>query len=377
MSVINKALSQLVTKQPNGLAGIERAKVVPVAARPAWVWALAGFAVSVAVGGWAVSWQATSLDASYGQHSLSVTASSRLADNHLEVSTPRSPTQNTQMPAVPVYRVASATRTVSAEVSQSHTAASHSAPQTVSAPMAPLPALQEQNVPALSRVKTAQAPATTVTNVPDIAVAQMSIESVQLTPEQLAHKAMARAERALAHNDFNQAVTGYSEALRHTPLDEGVRQQLAALYYGKGELRKAFDLLQRGMQLNHEGETLRIALARMLLKEEQSQAALTPLAYLPVNPSIEYLSLRAAVAQRNRVDDIALQSYRLLAEQEPSNGRWWLGLAITQERLAQWSEAKYAYQQALNHVGLSSQSHLFIRERLQALAHSEEMNLAN
>ncbi|WP_332397109.1 hypothetical protein [Vibrio metschnikovii] len=74
MSVINKALSQLVAKQPNGLAGIERAKVAPVAARPAWVWALAGFAVSVAVGGWAVSWQATSLDASNGQHSLSVTA---------------------------------------------------------------------------------------------------------------------------------------------------------------------------------------------------------------------------------------------------------------------------------------------------------------
>ncbi|EKO3791058.1 MSHA biogenesis protein MshN [Vibrio metschnikovii] len=372
MSVINKALSQLVTKQPNGLAGIERAKVAPVAARPAWVWALAGFAVSVAVGGWAVSWQATSLDASNGQHSLSVTASPRLTENHLEVSMPSSPTQNTQMPAVPVYRVASATRTVSPEVSQSH-----SAPQTVSAPIAPLAALQERSVPALSGVKTAQAPATTVTNVPDIAVAQMSIESVQLTPEQLAHKAVARAERALAHNDFNQAVNGYSEALRHTPLDEGVRQQLAALYYGKGELRKAFDLLQRGMQLNHEGETLRIALARMLLKEDQSQAALTPLAYLPANPSIEYLSLRAAVAQRNRVDDIALQSYRLLAEQEPSNGRWWLGLAISQERLAQWSEAKYAYQQALNHVGLSSQSHQFIRERLQALTHSEETNLAN
>ncbi|EKO3721455.1 MSHA biogenesis protein MshN [Vibrio metschnikovii] len=374
MSVINKALSQLVTKQPNGLAGIERAKVAPVAARPAWVWALAGFAVSVAVGGWAVSWQATSLDASNGQHSLSVTASPRLTENHLEVSMPPSPTQNTQMPAVPVYRVASATRTVSvsSEVSQSD-----SASQTVSAPIAPLAALQERSVPALSGVKTAQAPATTVTNVPDIAVAQMSIESVQLTPEQLAHKAVARAERALAHNDFNQAVNGYSEALRHTPLDEGVRQQLAALYYGKGELRKAFDLLQRGMQLNHEGETLRIALARMLLKEDQSQAALTPLAYLPANPSIEYLSLRAAVAQRNRVDDIALQSYRLLAEQEPSNGRWWLGLAITQERLAQWSEAKYAYQQALNHVGLSSQSHQFIRERLQALTHSEETNLAN
>ncbi|WP_332405311.1 MSHA biogenesis protein MshN [Vibrio metschnikovii] len=372
MSVINKALSQLVTKQPNGLAGIERAKVAPVAARPAWVWVLAGFAVSVAVGGWAVSWQATSLDASNGQHSLSVTASPRLTENHLEVSMPPSPTQNTQMPAVPVYRVASATRTVSAEVSQSH-----SALQTVSAPIAPLAALQERSVPALSGVKTAQAPATTAKNVPDIAVAQMSIESVQLTPEQLAHKAVARAERALAHNDFNQAVNGYSEALRHTPLDEGVRQQLAALYYGKGELRKAFDLLQRGMQLNHEGETLRIALARMLLKEDQSQAALTPLAYLPANPSIEYLSLRAAVAQRNRVDDIALQSYRLLAEQEPSNGRWWLGLAITQERLAQWSEAKYAYQQALNHVGLSSQSHQFIRERLQALTHSEETNLAN
>lgn len=377
MSVINKALSQLVTKQPNSLAGIERAKVAPVAARPAWVWALAGFAVSVAVGGWAVSWQATSLDVSYGQHSLSVSASPRLAENHLELSTPRSPTQNTQMSTVPVYRVASVTGTTSTESSQSKTKEKKSAQQTVTAPLAHLPALQEHNAPAVGVVKTAQPPVTTATNVPNIGASQLSIEQVKLSPEQLARKAIARAERAMVQNDFNQAVNGYSEALRHTPLDEVVRQQLAALYYGKGELRKAFDLLQRGMQLNQEGETLRIALARMLLKEDQNQAALTPLAYLPANPSIEYLSLRAAVAQRNRVDDIALQSYQLLTEQEPSNGRWWLGLAITQERLAQWSEAKYAYQQALKNIGLSSQSHQFIRERLQALTHSEETNLAN
>ena len=250
MSVINKALSQLVTKQPNSLAGIERAKVAPVAARPAWVWALAGFAVSVAVGGWAVSWQATSLDASYGQHSLSVTASPRLAENHLELSTLRSPTQNTQMSTVPVYRVASVTGTTSTESSQSKIKEKKSAQQTVTTPLAHLPALQEYNAPAVGVVKTAQPPVTTATNVPNIGASQLSIEQVELSPEQLARKAIARAERAMVQNDFNQAVNGYSEALRHTPLDEVVRQQLAALYYGKGELRKAFDLLQRGMQLN-------------------------------------------------------------------------------------------------------------------------------
>jgi MSHA biogenesis protein MshN len=181
----------------------------------------------------------------------------------------------------------------------------------------------------------------------------------------------------LDSNDFESAVSAYTEALRYTPDDERVRQKLAALYYGKGDVRRAFDLLQSGIELNHNGETLRIALAKLLMKENQTEAALSPLSYLPQSPSVEYLSLRAALAQKSKFNDIALESYQLLTQKEANNGRWWLGLAIQQERAFQLSEAQQSYLQAQNKVGLSVQSQAFIRDRLNVLASLEETSNAN
>ncbi len=86
--------------------------------------------------------------------------------------------------------------------------------------------------------------------------------------------------------------------------------------------------MQRGIELNPEGETLRIALSKLLMREQQTEAALTPLAYLPAEASVDYLSLRAALAQKIKQNEIALESYQKLTEKDENNGRWWLGLAI-------------------------------------------------
>ncbi len=58
MSEINKALSQLATKHHVTLEHIQAADVPSVTKRPAWIWAMGGFGLSLAVGGWAVSQQA-------------------------------------------------------------------------------------------------------------------------------------------------------------------------------------------------------------------------------------------------------------------------------------------------------------------------------
>ena len=57
---------------------------------------------------------------------------------------------------------------------------------------------------------------------------------------------------------------------------------------------------------------------------------------------------------------------------EPQNGRWWLGLGIQQERAFELDNAQKSYQQALNKVGLSSQSQQFIRDRLALLGRLKE-----
>ena len=82
--------------------------------------------------------------------------------------------------------------------------------------------------------------------------------------------------------------------------------------------------------------------------------------------------MRAALAQKLKNNEWALQSYQMLSQRDPENGRWWLGLGIQQERSAQLKKAKESYTKALTMVGLSSQSQAFIRDRINVLASLEQ-----
>ncbi|CAK4069687.1 hypothetical protein [Vibrio sp. 16] len=109
---------------------------------------------------------------------------------------------------------------------------------------------------------------------------------------------------------------------------------------------------------------LRLALAKLLMKEKQNAAALTALSALPEEASVEYLSLRGVLAQQNNQNEMALSSYLKLVEIEPESGRWWLGLAIQQERALEFEQAQQSYNKALAGFGLSGQSQQFIHDRL-------------
>ncbi|WGY48570.1 MSHA biogenesis protein MshN [Vibrio sp. ABG19] len=370
MSEINKALSQLAAKRGASLEQIEAARVAPVKTRPGWVWALGGCALSLALGGWAVSWQAPhSLPADEGQGEPVL-----LAAQQTELAPTASPTRNTSPTAIEVYRPSRTVSDAPREKNVAQAAAqSQPPPPSVTAPRSAPP--QQPAAQESDRQSATDTSAQSVES--DNRDAHMMVEQVELTPQQLAQKALSRADKALDSNDFQDAVDAYSEALRYTPEDETVRQKLAALYYGKGDVRRAFDLLQNGIELNRQGERLRIALAKLLIKEQQPEAALSPLAFLPAAPSLEYLSLRAALAQKSKHNELALESYQALTQKEPGNGRWWLGLAIQQERAFTLPEARASYQQALSKVGLSSQSQTFIRDRLAVIAAVEEDKRAN
>ncbi|MBJ7018085.1 tetratricopeptide repeat protein [Vibrio cholerae] len=383
MSVVNEALAKSAQRSHSRLSNIERIDVAKPKARPAWLWVMLGFGVSLAVGGWSISLQ-----------SVDTIPSSA------EVVRPEvpSPTQKTTQQSIALYQVpvnsealvknetlvqketlpkneTSVKNAVLAKVEGSPT----SLKQTANRQREQTALGSELNAePVLNLVDNSEPSffEEEVSSLPSSSPV-MIVEQVSLTPEQLAQKALQRAQKAMESNELQTAVSAYTEALRYTPHDEMARQKLAALYYGKGDGRKAFDLMQAGIERNPDGEVLRLALAKLLVKEKQEASALVPLAYLPSQPSIEYLSLRAALAQKTKQDEIARESYQQLTEKDPNNGRWWLGLAIQQERALQWPAAQHAYQQALNKVGLSSQSQAFIHQRLQLLASLEETQSAN
>lgn len=396
MSVMNKALSQLAEKQQSSLepraslASIEKAQVEPMKTRPVWVWIIAGFGLSLAVGGWAVSQQETQVQATqatgqFVEQPMQVKASVE------PVAVVPSPTQKESQADVVVYRstpiekplLSSSEVTEVTQIDEPAKSAKVSPPTVVTkkARSTSKPPVHQQSVHQKSTLLASNASSqpqrSVAANRAEPAAETVMIEQVDMSAEKLAEKAISRATKAMDSNDFQTAVSAYGEALRYTPNNESVRQKLAALYYGKGEVRKAFDLMQRGIELNPEGESLRIALSKLLIKEQQTEAALTPLAYLPAEVSVEYLSLRAAVAQKVKQNEIALESYQKLTEKETNNGRWWLGLAIQQERSFLLEEAKGSYQKALTKVGVSIQSQTFIRNRLDVLNHLEESSNAN
>ncbi|HBK7267566.1 TPA: tetratricopeptide repeat protein [Vibrio cholerae] len=383
MSVVNEALAKSAQRSHSRLSNIERIDVAKPKARPAWLWVMLGFGVSLAVGGWSISLQ-----------SVDTIPSSA------EVVRPEvpSPTQKTTQQSIALYQApvnsealvknetlvqketlpkneTSVKNAVLAKVESSPSSLKQTAnrqrEQTALGSelnAEPILNLVDNSEPSFFEEEVSSLPSSSPV---------MIVEQVSLTPEQLAQKALQRAQKAMESNELQTAVSAYTEALRYTPHDEMTRQKLAALYYGKGDGRKAFDLMQAGIERNPDGEVLRLALAKLLVKEKQEASALVPLAYLPSQPSIEYLSLRAALAQKTKQDEIARESYQQLTEKDPNNGRWWLGLAIQQERALQWPAAQHAYQQALNKVGLSSQSQAFIHQRLQLLASLEETQSAN
>ncbi|GEA52475.1 MSHA biogenesis protein MshN [Vibrio inusitatus NBRC 102082] len=394
MSVVNSALSKLAEKEKLQGQVITKAEVPEIKRSKPVVWLVGGFAISMAIGGWAVSQQETSALSLDSSNEILTVSKTQQQNSQAEavVDTPKvnlpSPTHNKVQESVVIHTTQTVQPSVASfeeqpeikPTSKKVTVATKptSMTKTVQSVVTTTP-VPAKTVPVkVARVEPAQtsvaAPSAVVKKEPILiakvdtpAEESMTVEHVELTPRELANKSIARAEKALDSNDVKTAFTEYSRALRLVPNDEKVRQKLAALYYGRKDARKAATLLQDGIRLNDKSEELRFALAKLLIKEQQPEAALSPLMYVPENASEDYLALRAGVAQQLKNTDVALESYQSLAERDPNNARWWLGLAIQQERRLEYTEAHASYTKALGLVGVSRKTQSFIRDRLQLL----------
>ncbi|MCF7503859.1 MULTISPECIES: tetratricopeptide repeat protein [Vibrio] len=380
MSVINNALSELAKKK--SATSIEAAVVPKIKTRSPLVWLVAGFTLSLAMGGWAIS-QGPAVEHSIStrdtQVQVSVVDSSgEMAD--VVTQTLSSPTKKlVTLDLTP----RSAEYTVAANSVQAKPTTTSSTPKATKPHVTPKPLSSAKtsntDIPKPMYVANVakSSPTSSSDELKGSENSEMLIEQVELTPEQLSENAQGRAQKALDANDLNGALKGYTEALRYSSRNEDVRQKLAILYFGKGDTRKAYELYQSGIKLNTNSEKLRLGLSKLLVKANQAEAALSPLVHLPPNPTKDYLAMRAALSQKSQQEEIALESYRKLVEVDSDNARWWLGLAIQQERQLDFTAAKESYQGALTRVGISSQSQNFVRDRLKILDALEESDDAN
>jgi len=357
MSVINNALADIENKDVDKVSKLVRAEITAVKGASNLAWAVGGFTLSLCIGGWAVSQQMTTISTPIAEPLSIPTQDAQLIQPTIVTSVNSSPTSKVIENA-----------NISVYVESTATEATYVAPPVLIAQVS-TPVKQKD-----TSVKQSVAP---VEKESSMGAGTMAVEQVELTPLQLANYAIERGKKELDSNNLDGAITEFETALRYQSSDEETRKRLAALYYGKKNLRKSAELLQHGIRLNEDSQILRIALSKILVKENQPEAALSPLIYLPQNVDTDYLAMRAALAQQIKNSAVAFETYQMLVEKEPDNARWWLGLAIQQERKMMYPEAKESYLEATERVGVSKQTQSFIRDRLNILNSLEDASGAN
>ena len=198
---------------------------------------------------------------------------------------------------------------------------------------------------------------------------EMYVEEQKLSAGEIAALERRKYQQALARRDNVGAQQALLQVLANDPLDISSRKQLAALYYGENQLNSARDVLQQGIILMPTNADLRLLAARVAQAMGDKQAALQVLQ--AITPSavnnLDFYAMRAALAQQLGQAAEAGYSYQALTRAQPIVGRWWLGLAISQEQRSLMSDAKQAYRRALQDNQLSAASRRFAQQRIQHL----------
>ena len=202
---------------------------------------------------------------------------------------------------------------------------------------------------------------------------QMAIREVKLSPSQLAQKQLVLATDAEKQGQLVKAMDYYAKALKFDPSLHESRKQLAALHYGQGELAQAAEVLAQGRLLYPQEFEFALLLARVQHAMGETDLALTSLAQIPDSHSLARQKWLAQtdLAQKQGQYPLVEQAYRKLLQQEPQQGKWWMGLAYALDSQQQFGPASQAYRTALSYSGLSSQATAFIEQRLQQLGDSQ------
>ncbi|WP_100657716.1 hypothetical protein [Alteromonas flava] len=178
-----------------------------------------------------------------------------------------------------------------------------------------------------------------------------------------------RALAAVRAGQDEQAITLLQQLIAVEPENIAARKKLAAIHYARNELVNAQVVLERGIQGFPEDAGMRLMLARLLEQQQQIE-----LAFSVVNPeqplnelSTEFLGYRAALADQLQNVTTAYNDYQLLTQREPTQARWWLGLAIASERQGGVEQALVAYRQALALRQLGPDVVRFVQQRMAIL----------
>lgn len=198
----------------------------------------------------------------------------------------------------------------------------------------------------------------------------LSISRKKLSPAELAAKKMTQAEQAMLNKNIELAEQYFEEILIISPTHASARKQLAALLYGRQSIQEAINILSQGIHITPNNSELRLMLARVYSEKGFNQQALNTLTPLADTLDVAYQSAIATSAQSLSAHQEAINAFSHLVNLQQGQSRWYLGLAVSYDRLGQYPQAVDAYQQAILIGNLSESALSFAKQRTLELGES-------
>ena len=146
------------------------------------------------------------------------------------------------------------------------------------------------------------------------------------------------------------------------------RETLAVLYLQQQRITDAAEILKRGMSLSPKYMPYREIYARTFMANNQLADAISMLNNEPpaLNQNPGYYALLAGLYQKNQQHDAAAATYLKLIKRNPKQSQWWLGMAISLEKLEKKKEAKSAFLKA-RELKLPVKLQRFVDSRLRKM----------
>lgn len=177
------------------------------------------------------------------------------------------------------------------------------------------------------------------------------------------------AAQAVAENNVTKAIEIYRQILNIDFKQHEIRKKLAVLQYSNGNNGAASVVLSDGIDIAPQRIDFRLMLARLFYREKKLRAAYTVLEGVEpdVQRNIDFYGLKATVAQELELNAESSHLYGRLVIYEPNRAQWWLGLAISLDRMSQRDGALRAYENAADLRQLSASANDFIKQRILEL----------
>lgn len=204
---------------------------------------------------------------------------------------------------------------------------------------------------------------------PDSEVSSMHVERIELTHQQQIARLQQQAYEAEQHGHTEQARQRWQQLMALEPTVPEPYIALAQAAQRRANEAGVQYWLQLALEQGVEAVDVHELLAASFARQQLWAAVLKQLALIPAHAiTIESRALQATAWQQLGQHQRALTAFEWLAQQQPQQARWWLGMALSHDALGHTEQALSLFGRSLQLDGnLNPATVSYIQQRIQDL----------